>query len=185
MLGGDGLVSTAEDAASFLDLDSSLRVAFSAGLTEAGFEPVADLAFADVDEVFEAAILGLLFGLATLDREEPFLAATLFAEPDFVNPLLPVGLLDFALAAMVLPVFFEGLPLLADFDLLGLAAEVLEAAFFFATGLGEDPLLDESPLVAGFLTGFGLGLFLPAFLVAGFRAVFFLDALATAFTNRC
>ncbi len=88
-------------------------------------------------------------------------------------------MLGFVLAASVLLAFFESLALSADLDLLGLEAEVLEAVFFFGTSL------DEPPLVAGFLTGFGLDFFLPAFLVAGFRAVFFFDALATAFTNRC
>ncbi len=200
LLGRDDLVSTRGADNVFLFFATSLRVALSAGLTEAGLPPEADLVLPeatdpDADDFdrrgVERLLVGLFFDERVLEEwlwAEPFLAATFFAEPALVNPdlvappLLP-GLEAFDLAAIALLELLVDLPLPADLDLLDMTATAFELEFFFAAGF------DEAPLVAGFFTGrftgFGIDLLLPAFFEADFRDVFFFDALATAFTNHC
>jgi len=162
-------------------------------LTKACLPPVADLDLPDaaVADDFDGLALELLFDWPLLDGlplDEPFLEATFLAEPALlspalVNPALATGLVVFDLTFEALLEFFADLPFSTNLDLLGLAATGFEAEFFLATGFDEGPL--AAGFFAGFFTGFGVGLLLPAFLEAGFRAVFFFDALATAFTNRC
>lgn len=157
-------MATTAAAPFFLFLSSSFLVAFKAGLTTPGLVPVAVFDFVPGFE-------GLDFDAVNFDGAG--------FEPLFVNGVLAAaGLEVFVFATSDFAFCLAGFALTA-FDF----ADDLEAAFeeldFFAIGF------DEGPLVAGFFTGLGVDLLFAAFLVAGFTAVFFLDALATAFTNHC
>ena len=172
-VGAAGFATAALEAiasAGFLLFESSLRVAFRAGLIAPGLVPVAVLGFA-------AAVLLFAFAVFSFGSFAPALVRPVFAA---------AGLDVFVFATRALLRLVSTLPLEADLDLAGedfeglaaFEAEALEVVFL-AIGF------DEGPLVAGFLAGLADDLLFAAFLVAGFTAVFFFDALATAFTNLC
>ena len=180
ILSGESGLSTclagAATAAVFLAV-FSLRVAFRAGRTLAGFEPLADFVLADL-------VAGLVFSAVTFAET---LAAT------FVEPPLP----KLALEATAFPVFTLATGLatgfaldLTTFPFNGFEAEPFVNGFplapafvFLTTGFDEDPLafaaffaITELPIA---------DLFFEPCLLAALAIVFFFDALATAFTNRC
>ena len=176
-----GLVGAA--IAAFFLAASSLRVAFRAGRTLAGFELLADFEFTGFVAVLVFTVLvftGLVFNAAFFEFPLFKLAFAATAFPVFA---LATGFADdFA-------VVFD------DFPFKGVEAELfvsgfpLAAAFvFLAMGFDEDSLALAFAAFADFFATTDLPTadlcFAPS-LLAALTVVFFFDALATAFTNRC
>lgn len=190
LLGADGFVSAVIGGAAFLGFASPLRVAFSAGLTAAALPAVADLVLLEATaapDSFDKVDFEVLLGWSTLDGlalDGPFWATEPFDVPVFV-----AGLVVFDLASGALMALLVDFPFSADLDLLD--ATTFAAELFLATDFDGDPFVKGffAAFLAGFLVGlfagFGVAFPLPTFLGVGFSAVFFFDALATAFTNHC
>ena len=179
-----GLVGAA--MAAFFLAASSLRVAFKAGRTLAGFELLADFEITGFVAVW--ALLGwVLLGWALLSWV-------------FIAGFFELSLFKLALAATAFPVFAlatgfadDFAAVFDDFPFKGVEAELfvsgfsLTAAFvFLAMGFDEDSFAFAT--FAGFFATTDLptaDLCFAPNLLAALTVVFFFDALATAFTNRC
>lgn len=169
-----GLVGAA--MAAFFLAASSLRVAFKAGRTLAGFELLADFEFTGfvavlvlVGFVFIAGFFELsLFKLAFAATAFPvFALATGFAD-DFAAVFD-----DFPFKGVEAELFVSGFPLAAAFVFLAMGFD--EDSFAFATFAGFFATTDLPTADLCFAPN----------LLAALTVVFFFDALATAFTNRC
>jgi hypothetical protein len=169
--GVTGLVGLADDlamamAAFFLGA-SSLRVAFSADRT-AGFELLAD---------FECTCLLADLVAGDFVFVDAFVFTAALAEPPFdelafAAKTLPFWLFSAAFEAGFGGFPFSGFPLPANFVFLAIGFDEDPLALFATTGLAVVDLLAVDLL------------FVPCFLAA-LTDVFFFDALANVFTNRC